>query len=321
MVESAAMSSERFRRKDLKHDEFVTTTSEITRWLMERRRRIGWGVLAIVVLISILAMVQVYQQRQETSASALLAVAMEVYQTPLAEEPAAAAETLTAATDNGSDEAAAEPAAADATEGATEGSGETPDPAVDAAPDTPDAAPDAATSTAPADEHSAIGHRHFTTEAARYEAAREEFAPIVRRYGNTPSGRVASFYLGLCESSLGNEEAAAEALQQAAGASQEIIATVSLYRLGQLQMAEGQLEEAIASFDLLLARNSDAFPADEALMSKARAQEAAGDQSGAMLTYQRVVDDHPDSFSAADARTHVEELAVALGLDPDVERL
>ena len=131
---------------------------------------------------------------------------------------------------------------------------------------------------------------------------------------------MASFYLGLCETSLGNGDAAAEALQLAAGASQEIIATVSLYRLGQLQLAEGKLDEAIASFDLLLARNSDAFPADEALMSKARAQEAAGDQRGAMNSYQRVVDDHPDSFSAADARTRVEELAVELGLDPNVER-
>ena len=296
MIESAAMSSQRFSRKDLKHDEFVTTTSQITRWLMERRRRIGWGLLAVVVLISIVAMVQVYQQRQETSASALLAGAMEVYRTPLAEEPAPPPDTQPAATDDGG-EVAAEPAT-----GQTE------------------AAPGTTTITVPADEHSAVKHIHFTTEAARYEAAREEFTPIVRRYGNTPSGRVASFYLGICESSLGNGEAAAVALQQAAGASQEIIATVALYRLGQLQVAEGQLDEAIASFDLLLARNSDAFPDDEALMSKARAQEAAGDRRGAMISYQRVVDDHPDSFSAADARTRVEELAVELGLDPNVER-
>jgi len=319
MVESAAMSSQRFSRKNLKHDEFVTRTSEITRWLMERRRRIGWGLLAVVVLISIVAMVQVYQQRQESSAAALLAVAMEVYRAPLAEETAPALDTQPAATDDAG-EVTGEAPAEEPTAGATEGSGEESDPAGAASPDTPEAAPDTATSAAPTVEPAAVGYGNFTTEIARYEAAREEFAPIVRRYGNTPSGRVAAFYLGICESSLGNEEAATEALQRAAGASQEIIATVSLYRLGQLQVAEGKPDEAIASFDLLLARNSDAFPTDEALMARARAQEAAGDQRGAMLSYQRVVEEHPDSFSAADARARVEELAAELGIDPNVER-
>ena len=319
MVESAPMSSHRFSRKDLKHDEFVTTTSQIGRWLMERRRRIGWGLIAVVVLISIVAMVQVYQQRQESSASALLAVAMEVYRTPLTEEPAPPAVTEPAATDDAGEVAVEEPAG-ETTVAAEEDSGEGSDPADAASPEQPATDPGTSTSAAAADEHSAVGQRHFTTEIARCEAAREEFAPIVQRYGRTPSGRVASFYLGLCEISLGNGEAATEALQQAAGASQEIIATVSLYRLGQLQLAEGKLDEAIASFDLLLARNSDAFPADEALMSKARAQEAAGDQRGAMISYQRVVDEHPDSFSATDARGRVEELAAELGLDPNIER-
>ncbi len=320
MVESAAMSAQRFSRKDLKHDEFVSTTGEITRWLMERRRRIGWGLIAIVVLVSIIAMAQVYQQRQERSASALLAVAMEVYRTPLAEETAPPSDAPPAASDNGG-EVAGEPGTGDTPEEAAgDSAAVATDSAGEASPEAPEATADAGTGATPAAEPYAVGRRQFATEAARYEAAREEFAPIVRRYGNTPSGRLASFYLGLCESSLGNEEAAAEALQRAAGASQEIIATVSLYRLGQLQVAEGKLEEAIASFDLLLARDSDAFPADEALMSKARAQEAAGDQRGAMMSYQRVVDDHPESFSAADARSRVEELAAELGLDPNVER-
>ena len=319
MVESAAMSAQRFSRKDLKHDEFVSTTSDITRWLMERRRRIGWGLLAVVGLISIIAMVQVYQQRQESSAAALLVVAMEVYQTPLAEEPVLPDDAQPNVAEDASD-VASEPAAGEPAPVAMDESGEVSDLAGDAQPDTPDAAPAAATSTAPADEHSAVGHRHFTTEAARYEAAREEFAPIVRRYANTPSGRMASFYLGICESSLGNDEAATEAFQLAAEASQMIIAGVALYRLGELQVAAGNLDDAIASFDLLLQRNAGSFPADEALMSKARAQEAAGDQRGAMLSYQRVVDDHPESFSAADARARVEELAAELGLDPNVER-
>jgi TolA-binding protein len=315
MVESAAMSARSFSRKDLKHDEFVTTTGEIGRWLMERRHRIGWGLLAIVVLISIVAMVGVYRQRQEASASSLLTVAMEVYRAPIVDEASAApAEDPTAGNTTGAEEGSA-----GAGEEGAEAAGEAVGGDSDTAAEAGDPASEGTGSAAAQEEQSAVAHNRFTTEVAKYEAAREEFAPIVRRYGSTPSGRIAAFYLGLCESSLGNSEAAAEALQQAAGASQEIISTLALYRLGQLQLASGNAEDAIASFDLLLSRSSDAFPADEALMSKARAQEAAGDLRGAKLSYQRVVDEHPESFSATEARTRVEELSAELGLDPSVE--
>jgi tetratricopeptide (TPR) repeat protein len=318
MVESAAMSARGYSRKDLKHDEFVTTTGEIGRWLMERRHRIGWGLLAVVVMISIVAMVGVYRQRQESSAAALLAVAMEVYRAPIVEETTTAPAVDAAAAET----AATEPGAGGAEEGGAEAAGETPSGAEpDSATEATDPGGEGTASTAAAEAQSPVARNRFTTEAAKFEAAREEFAPIVTRYGSTPSGRIAAFYLGLCESSLGNEEAAEEALQRAAAASQEIISTLALYRLGELQLAAGKSEEAIASFDLLLTSDSDSFPADEALMSKARAQEAAGDLRGAMLSYQRVVDEHPDSFAATDARTRAEELSAELGLDPNVERL
>ena len=41
----------------------------------------------------------------------------------------------------------------------------------------------------------------------------------------------------------------------------------------------------------------------------------------ALATYQRVLDEFVGSYSAAEARTHVEELSAQLGLDPNVEGL
>ena len=44
------MSSKPFQRKDLKHDEFITLTGRATSWLMQRRRRIGWGLLVVALV-------------------------------------------------------------------------------------------------------------------------------------------------------------------------------------------------------------------------------------------------------------------------------
>ncbi|MFQ5742933.1 MAG: tol-pal system YbgF family protein, partial [Acidobacteriota bacterium] len=175
--------------------------------------------------------------------------------------------------------------------------------------------------TVPADEHGPTGHRHFASEAERYKAARVELQPIVVDYPNTASGKMAAFYLGLCDVELGNHEAAEESLQRAAGAAQELISSMALYRLGQLHLQENRPQEAVANFDQLLSAGKDFFPPEEALMGKARAHEAGGDPRAALVTYQQVVDEYASSFSAIDARARVEELSAQLGLDADVEGL
>jgi tetratricopeptide (TPR) repeat protein len=256
------MSAKPFRRKDLKHDELITVTGSAGRWLMQRRRRIGWAVLVVVVLLSVVFSLRFAQQRQEQQAAALLAAAMEVYRAPVV---------------------AAEPVAA-----------EPPPPAQPTG-------------------------LQFATSEEKFRAARERFQPIVERYGGRPSGRIAAFYLGICESELGDMAAASEALGKAASASEELISAMALYRLGQLELGAGNAEAAIQAFDRLLAADSNLFPRDEALMAKARAHEQAGDPRTALATYQRILDVHADSYSAVEAQARVEELTAQLGLDPNVQ--
>lgn len=312
------MASREFRRKDLKEDEFVSTATRVTRWLMQRRRRIGWALLGLVLIGSLIAGVRMYQQRQEERAAGLLATAMEIYRSPVVGQESAEGTATGVATGEGVT-GPADTAPGPAVEGGDSTSPELP--AKEGAPATAPAAtgPGPDSTTAMADEHAATGHRHFSSEEAKYGAAREALLPIVDKYGGTASGKVASFYLGICEAELGNVDAAVEHLEAAADSSRQLIASMALYRLGILQLDQGDPEAAAAHFERLVTMSGEFFPREQALMARGRAHEAAGDLRAALASYQQVVSDHGDSFSASNARERLEEISSRLGLDPDVE--
>ena len=300
------MSAKPFRRKDLKHDEFINFSGRVGRWLMERRRRIGWGMLAAAVVLSVVLGVRFYQQSEEQRAAVLLAAAMDVYRAPVVPPPPVVPVSL--------EDPATPP------EPATEGNGtEATQSAEGAAGEA--AADSTAAAAEPVAEPQLPTGLQFGSEAEKYTAARERFIPIVERYGRRPSGRLAAFYLGICEAELGETDAAAVALGQAADAAEPVIASMALNRLGQLELERGNADAAVTYFDALLTNSGGLFPRDEALMSKARAQQESGDLRAALATYQRVLDEFVGSYSAAEARTHVEELSAQLGLDPNVDGL
>lgn len=295
------MSSKPFQRKDLKHDEFIMGAGRATRWLMERRRRIGWGLLAVALLVSVVLSVKLLRQRQEQSAASLLAVAMEIYRAPVVPPaPDAVATPVADTTDADSDPEGTAQDTSDAgsdEEGTTDGGVPAEDPP-------------------PPPEFTGL---QFASAGDKYRAAIERFEPIVERYGGRPSGRLAAFYLGICESELGDTEAAIVALTKAADASEPLISAMALYRLGQVELGVGNADAAVEYFDRLLQLDGGFFPDEEALMAKGRAQRDAGDQRGALATYQRVLQEYAGSYSEIEARTHVEEISAQLGLDPKVQ--
>jgi len=337
------MSAREFRRKDLKEDEFVSTTTRVTGWLMQRRRKIGWALLGVVVVGSVIAGVRLYQERREERAAGLLATAMEIYRSPVVDEngpesvPATGVETEEGVVEAGDVPATGPDAAGTGTQPPPPGDPGASDPPDESAPTEPSAGsaadPTAGTSprsagtpppgpestTAMADEHAATGHRHFASQAAKYRAAREALTPVAEDYDGTAAGKVASFYLGICEAELGNIDAAVNRFEAAAESSQQLVAAMALYRLGTLHLDQGDAEEAAARFARLVGMSGEFFPREQALMARARAQEAAGDLRAALAAYQRVVNEYGESVSAPDARERVEELSSRLGLNPDVE--
>lgn len=254
-----------FSRKDLKRqDEFLSRSTQLAHWAMQRRKTIGLVLLVVVAIVSVLVGVRTYRQRQEQNAASLLAVALGVYSSPV-----------------------------------------TSDAAADTAGD--------------ADEHLAAGHRHFDTDAEKYEAAVEALRPVVDQYASYPSGRAAALYLGNSLAELGQMEEAEAALRQAAESGASLIRGTALQRLGDLYVQMKRYDDAVAVFDRLIDNPPATFPVEEALAAKARAQEAAGDVQAAMVTYQRLAEEHEGSVYAVPARTRAEEIAAQLGVDLDAE--
>ncbi len=315
------MSAKPFRRKDLKHDEFIDATGRATRWLLAHRRRIGWALLAVVLVVSVVFSVRLVHQRQEDSAAALLALAMEIYRAPVI--PPAPEVTVAPIANEGETAATDEPSAP-AGAAAPEVAGATTEERTTGSPEgSEEEAPSVATEgsledPAPISEPLFTGLQ-FASAEEKYRAALERFEPIVDRYPSRPSGRVAAFYIGDCHSQLGDTDAAIAAFTQAAEAGGSLVSSMALYRLGQLARDLGNAEGAVAYFDRLLETPGSLFPRGEALMAKAGAYEEGGDQRAALAAYQQVLDDFGDSYVAVEARRHVEELSARLGLDPNVE--
>jgi len=284
------MSSKPFQRKDIKHDEFILGAGRLGHWLMDRRRRIGWVVLGIAVVVSVIFSVRFAHQRQEQQAAALLAGAMDVYRAPVI--PPAPEPVVTPVADSTDGTTDPADAAADGAEGAEAA---VPDPILPPVP-----------------EYTGL---QYATLIEKNNAAIERFEPIVERYGGRPSGRLAAYYLGICQSELGNTEAAITALTQAADASAPLISAMAMFRLGQLELGVGNAEAALGIFENLLEQSAGIFPREEALMAKGRAQRDSGDARAALTTYQLVLDEFAGSYAAAEAQARVEELSAELGVE------
>ena len=310
------MSSKPFRRKDLKHDEFINATGRATQWLMGHRRRIGWALLAVVLVVSVVLSVRLVHQRQEQSAAALLALAMEIYRAPVI--PPAPEVVITPIADQG-ETVAADEASAQVTESDPEVAAASAEAGATGSPEVSEEDP-GGTGEGPLEDplpvpEPPITGLQFASAEEKYRAALERFEPIVDRYPSRPSGSVAAFYLGDCQSQLGNTEAAIAAFTHAAEAGGSLVSSMALYRLGQLERGLGNAEGAVVYFDRLLEIPRSLFPRGEALMAKAGAHEEAGDARAALAAYQRVLDDFGGSYVAVEARRHVEELSARLGLD------
>jgi tetratricopeptide (TPR) repeat protein len=321
------MSSKPFQRKDLKHDQFVIGAGRATHWLMERRRKIGWAVLGVAVVLSVIFSVRFAHQRQEHQAAALLGAALDIYRAPVvlpAPEPAATPVSDPGgmpgiAGESGGAEGAGGGAATggEATAG-TEAGGAATDPGQAATAVTADqsegsmdpepAMPELAPVTTPTG-------LQFGSLADKNNAAIERLEPIVERYGSRPSGRLAAYYLGICQSELGNTDAAIAALGQAVEASAPLISDMALFRLGQLELGVGNADAAVGHFDRLLEGGNRLFPLEEALMAKARAHQDGGDPRAALAAYQRVLNEYSGTYAAVEARARAEELSAELGVE------
>lgn len=153
---------------------------------------------------------------------------------------------------------------------------------------------------------------YFPTERERSQAALTKFKIAADAYPSTDAGIYARYQEGATSLALGTTPGAIAAYEQVIKESGD-----SFYgQMGRLGLAEaqaraGQYDTAINTFKELAQRKDGPLPIDGILMQLGRTYLEAGKRSDAQQTFNRLVEEYPESPFTGDARKEIETLKKA----------
>ncbi len=267
----------RLTREEIRRDEVREAVFSASAWFAEHVRQILLGVAAAIAVVIGVVLFLNYQDRREAEASFQLSEALKVYRAKIdARETDATFDLFGTPPDSapGEDDAGA--------------------------PETPAAEDDG--------EDEGLS---FASEAERRAEARVALEAVQESYGSTASGRLASVYLGQIAAAEGDTATARELWTEFLenNGSDHALAVSLQLNLYSLDRAEGRGEQLAAELRGAVATETSALPKDVLLFELAATLDQLGDEDGARETFQRIVDEYPDSGYAIRARQQ-------LGPDP-----
>jgi tetratricopeptide (TPR) repeat protein len=153
------------------------------------------------------------------------------------------------------------------------------------------------------------GSGTFETEEAKLAAAVPKLKTAADAYPDTQAGITARYHLAGTLAGLGRHQEAVQAYDEVARrAGDDIYGRMARLGKAEEQARAGQLDAAIATFKELAEKKDGDLPADAILMQLARAYATAGKKDEAQKTFTKIVDEHPDSPYATEARQELESL-------------
>jgi TolA-binding protein len=150
----------------------------------------------------------------------------------------------------------------------------------------------------------------FSTEAAKLTAALPKLKAAADAYPDAPAGITARYHMAGALSALGRHDEAItafDAVVTRAGAN-------TLYgRMAKLGKADaearaGKIDAAIATWKTMVTQDAAELPVDAILIELGRAYVTKGNATDAKQAFTQIVDQHPDSPYAQEARTSLESL-------------
>jgi TolA-binding protein len=152
----------------------------------------------------------------------------------------------------------------------------------------------------------------FPTERERAQAAVTKFKAVADAYPNTDAGLYARYQEGATWMMLDNPTEAATAYQQViTRAGNRIYGQMARLGLAEAQARAGQYDQAINTFKELSLRKEGPLPVDAILMQLGRTYLDAGKRLDAQQTFNRIVEEFPESPFTTDARRELESLKKA----------
>lgn len=154
-----------------------------------------------------------------------------------------------------------------------------------------------------------VGGLSFVSEREKNQAALTKFKEVADTFPNTDAGLYARYRQAATYMLLGVPKNAAEAYQQVIDTGGDsLYGQMARLGLAEAQASTGEYEPAITTFRDLAQRKDGPMPVDGLLMRLGRTQADAGKTADAEQTFNRIVQEFPDSPFAADARTELDQL-------------
>ena len=149
----------------------------------------------------------------------------------------------------------------------------------------------------------------FPTERERAEAALAKFKAVADAYPSTDEGLYARYQEASTQIVLGNPAEAAKAYQTVIDrAGNRLIGETARLGLAAAHARGGQFDQAITTYKELAQKKDGGLPVDGILMELGRVYRDAGRGSDAQQTFNRLIEEFPDSPFNADAKRELEAL-------------
>ena len=153
------------------------------------------------------------------------------------------------------------------------------------------------------------GGLYFPTERERAQAALTKFKIAADAYPSTEAGTFARYQQGALSMSLGTAPGAIEAYQQVIAKNGDgFYGQMARLGLAEAQARSGQYDQAINAFKELAQRKDGPLPVDGILMQLGLTYRDAGKSADAQQTFNRIVEEYPDSVFSTDAKKELENL-------------
>ena len=149
----------------------------------------------------------------------------------------------------------------------------------------------------------------YSSETEKLTAAVPKLRTAADAHPDTDAGITARYHLAGTLATLGKQQEAMQAYDEVIRRGGDSL-YANMARLGKAgeQVRARQYDAAIATYKELADRKDGELPADAILMQLARTYAAAGKKDDAQKTFTKIVDEHPDSPYASEARQELEAL-------------
>jgi TolA-binding protein len=152
----------------------------------------------------------------------------------------------------------------------------------------------------------------FPTEREKHQKALTKFKEVADAYPSTDAGLFARYREATTYMALGVPASAVQSFQQVIDkGGDSLYAQMARLGLAEAQAQTGQYEPAINTFKDLAQRKDGQVPVDGVLIRLGRAYLDAGKRAEAEQTFNRIVQEFPDSPFSADARRELDQLKKA----------